>query len=145
MYSLLDDKSLDAFEKAIKISPKRVEGLGIKGNFLNQVGRYEEAIKCYDEIITKLDPKAVDAFNNKGWALNKLGRYPEAIKCYDKALELDSNNKYVLNSKGYALINLDRYEEAIDYFNKALSIDPEYVDAIDHRKIAEEKLQNRNK
>jgi tetratricopeptide (TPR) repeat protein len=60
-------------------------------------------------------------------------------------LEIEPNNKYVLDSKGYTLINLDKYEEAIEYFNKALSIDPEYVDALNHKKIAEEKLRNRNK
>lgn len=53
--------------------------------------------------------------------------------------------KYALDGKGYTLVNLKRYEEAIEYFNKALNIDPEYVDALEHRKIAEEKLQNRKK
>jgi tetratricopeptide (TPR) repeat protein len=96
-------------------------------------------------IIKKLDPNPIDALNGKGWTLDKLGRYQEAIECYDKALEINPNHKNVLDSKGYTLINLDRYEEAIDYFNKALSIDPEFVDALENKKIAEEKLRNRNK
>ena len=50
-----------------------------------------------------------------------------------------------MDSKGYTLTNLGNYEEAIEYFNKVLSIDPDFVDALEHKKIAEEKLQNRNK
>lgn len=76
--------------------------------------------------------------------MDKLSRYQEALECYDRALRIDSNFKYVVDSKGYTLFNLGHYEEAIEYFNKALSIDPKYVDALEHKKIAEEKLRNRN-
>ena len=43
------------------------------------------------------------------------------------------------------LLILGKYDEAIEYFNKALSLDPNYADALEHKKIAEEKLQNRTK
>ena len=48
-------------------------------------------------------------------------------------------------SKGLTLENLGRYKEAIEYFNKIISIDPDFVDAIEQKKIAEEKLRNKNK
>jgi tetratricopeptide (TPR) repeat protein len=179
-YSNLFKKCLDANEEALKIYPNGINALVHKGIALNSLGQYEEAIKCYDEvinkldptsvlawlhkgvtlvklgkteeaiecfdeIITKLDPKYVHAWGDKGWALDKLSRYQEAIECYDKALEIDSNDKNVLDSKGYTLLNLGKYEAAIECFNKALSIDPGFVDAIEHKKIAEEKLRNRNK
>jgi len=35
---------------------------------------------------------------------------------------------------------LDKYEQAIEYFDKALSIDLNYVDPLEHKKIAEEKF-----
>ena len=48
-------------------------------------------------------------------------------------------------SKGCTLINLGKYEITIEYFDLVLSADPNYVNALEHKKIAEEKLQNRNK
>jgi tetratricopeptide (TPR) repeat protein len=140
------EEALKCYDEIItKLDPTNVGAWLNKGAALDSLGQYEEAIKCYDEIITKLDPTDLSSLYNKGLTLNKLSRYPEAIDCYDKVLEIDSNFKYVLDSKGYTLINLSKYEEAIEYFNKALSIDPKFVDAIEHKKIAEEKMGNGSK
>ena len=59
-----------------------------KGIALYSQGKYNEAIKAYDEAI-KLDPKYAMAWNNKGLALNSQGKYNEAIKAYDEAIKLD--------------------------------------------------------
>ena len=52
----------------------------IKGNALNNLGKYQEAIE-------------------KGFALDSLGNYKEAITYFDKALAIDPGNKYTLNNK----------------------------------------------
>ena len=54
---------------------------------LGKLGRYEEAIKSYDEAL-KIDPKDAQAWNNKGVALGNLGRYGEAVTCFERALEI---------------------------------------------------------
>ena len=71
--SKLYDKSLAAVEEALKIYPNGTQAFVNKGIALSGLDRYEEAIKCYDEIITKLDPKNVNAWYNKGTILSKLG------------------------------------------------------------------------
>jgi len=56
-----------------------------EGNFLLCLGKYEEAIKCYDGIL-KLNPYSKTALGYKGLALLKLNRRSEATRCYEKAL-----------------------------------------------------------
>ncbi|MDM7934819.1 MAG: tetratricopeptide repeat protein, partial [Methanothrix sp.] len=51
-------------------------------------GNYEEAIRCFDEVL-RLDPDNAEIWNIKGVALRNLGRYDDAIKCYDEAVRLD--------------------------------------------------------
>ena len=61
-----------------------------KGNDLCKLGKYEEAIKCFDKAI-EIDPKYVGAWYNKGFFLTRMEKIEEAIKCYDKAIEIDPN------------------------------------------------------
>ena len=59
-----------------------------KGIALNAQGKYDEAVKAYDEAI-RLDPSFADAWYNKGLALYSQGKYDEAVKAYDEAIRLD--------------------------------------------------------
>jgi DnaJ-class molecular chaperone len=58
-----------------------------KGGALYFLGKYDEAITCYDQAI-KIDPSDADVWNNKGNSLNSLGNNDEAKKCYDRSREL---------------------------------------------------------
>lgn len=53
-------------------------------------GRYEEAIRDYDEAI-RLDPKSVLACYDRGHCKEKLGRNEEAVRDYETALRMDPN------------------------------------------------------
>lgn len=94
-----------------------------KGFSLGSLGRYEEAIACYDRVLNVI-PNFPQILVNKANDLNKLGRYQEAIQCLDKALVLDPQNAIAWNNKGNSLSSLKRDEEAIDCFDEALRIDP---------------------
>ena len=63
-----------------------------KGLALNSLGKYDEAIKCYDKAI-EIDPDDADTWNNKGLALNSLGNDDEAKKCYDRSKKLGSDGE----------------------------------------------------
>jgi tetratricopeptide (TPR) repeat protein len=124
-------EALDATEKAIKISPNKPSLLVGKGMILDEKGQYQEAIKCYDEIITKLDPKYVIAWNNKGIVLGKLQQYKEEIKCYDEIItKLDPKYVSAWYNKGFALGNLGQYKEEIKCYDEIITkLDPKYVSA----------------
>ena len=73
-----------------------------KGVALRRLGRFEEAVGCYDRAL-EIDPTLVEAWNGKGVALAVQGRYEEALSYYDRALELDPTFVKAWNSKGAAL------------------------------------------
>ena len=57
-----------------------------QGTELLSLGRYGEAVKCYDKI-TQLKPDSKLAWAYKGLLFSKLKRYDEAFKCYETALK----------------------------------------------------------
>ena len=70
-----------------------------KGTALQKLGRYEEAIEQYDNVLA-IDNNNTDAFYLKGTALQELGYYDEAIDQYDKILAIDKWNNSALYQKG---------------------------------------------
>ena len=99
-----------------------------KGVSLHSLGRYEEAIRCFDQALEP-NPHYVNAWNNKGSSLAGLGCHEEAIGCLDQALKLDPRDAYAWNNKGASLTDLGRHEEAIRCYDRALELDPRYVSA----------------
>ena len=95
---------LECIDKALEINPMdKKYALALKGEILNSIGKYEEAIKCYDKAIDEKsrhvwydDWSGAYALTLKGNALSSLGKYEEAIKCYDKALEINPNHPIVI-------------------------------------------------
>ncbi len=103
---------------------KSAKSLYKKGLVLGSLGRYDQAIECFDKAL-EIDANDSRIWNGKGYIFGNLGRYQEAIECFDKALEIDTNNNSlaILKNKGTALHYLGRYDQAIECFDKVLKID----------------------
>jgi tetratricopeptide (TPR) repeat protein len=99
-----------------------------EGNTLANLGKYEDAIICYDKAIESNNNFAL-AYNNKGDTLVILGKYEEALNCYDKAIELDNNFALAYYGKGVTLVDLGKYEEALNCFDKAIELDSNFAPA----------------
>jgi tetratricopeptide (TPR) repeat protein len=99
---------------------------GNKGFSLTTLGKYQEAIACYDRVL-EIDPRYALAWYNKGGALKNLGKYQEAINCYDKAIEIEPRDAGAWLNKGTVLDKFDRYREAITCYDRALEINPRYA------------------
>jgi len=63
-----------------------------KGNALARLGKFEDALRCYDRALD-IDPGYRGAWVNKGFVLTKLGRFDEAASCADHALLLDRRGR----------------------------------------------------
>ncbi len=96
-----------------------------KGNALYAQGKYDEAIKCYNEAI-RIDPKSYGFRWIKGKALYMQGRY-EVIEICDEAININPEYAYAWNGKGLALDNQGKHEEALKAFDRAIELDPNFA------------------
>jgi Flp pilus assembly protein TadD len=100
-----------------------VEAWYSRGNRLYGMGRYEEAIRCFDRAL-RIYPRFARAWAARGVASNALGQYQDAIHAYDESLRLDSRDPAVWHDKGNSLCAIGRLEGALSCFNEALILDP---------------------
>ena len=106
-----------------------------KAMFLDKEGKYEEAVKYYDEALSiKSDEKVL---NSKRNSLKSYGdylfikeKYRESADYYDRVLEINRNDKDVLYKKGVILSKDGKYREAIKYYDETLDIDGKYAPAL---------------
>jgi tetratricopeptide (TPR) repeat protein len=104
------DKSIEAWNQTDYLEglPSAMGNVGpsdswnLKGLILNKLGRYEEAINCFDFALD-INPENYYAWANKGDVLYDQGRYEEAIKCYDSATAINPTYAHAYIQKNNAL------------------------------------------
>jgi superkiller protein 3 len=123
-------KAILAYDKAIINRPNFVEAWNNKGLALKQwsngqwsdessidaafamaQGKYDEAIKSYDEHI-KLSSNYASAWYGKGLVFKDKGNYTEALEYFEKALELNPEEAIAYYAKGIVLKLLGSFDEA---------------------------------
>ncbi|MBE9605203.1 tetratricopeptide repeat protein [Acetobacteraceae bacterium H6797] len=86
------------------------ELLNIKGNILHEMGRFEEALACFDQALA-LAPADATALSNRANALMALGRHEAAMESHDRALAARPDDADAAFGKACALISLGQFEE----------------------------------
>ena len=94
-----------------------------RGNALQDLGRFDEAVISYDQAIA-LKPGLAAAYNNRGNALQNLKRFDEAIASYDQAIALRPDFASAHNCRGSVLQELGRHGEALASYDRALGLQP---------------------
>lgn len=72
---------------------------------MRNLGRFEEAITCYDAALA-IKLNNYQTLYNKGNALLKLGHFKEAIACYDAALAIKPDYQLAIDNKQEVLEEL---------------------------------------
>jgi tetratricopeptide (TPR) repeat protein len=140
-YETDPDKQLDYYSKAIDLDNNYVDAYYNRGWLKNNQGKYQEAIKDFDIVLT-IDPKYANAYTNRGFAYNNLHQYDLAIKDYNKAIELEPTNALNYYNLGCIHNDKNQFIKAIDNFNKAVEINPQYTDALYNRGWSKNMLGN---
>jgi tetratricopeptide (TPR) repeat protein/tRNA A-37 threonylcarbamoyl transferase component Bud32 len=115
------------------IKPPELKEFGLwewnaKGLSFDRLGRFNEALQCYDKAL-EIDKTLPVLWNNKGLALNHIGKYQDAIPFFEKALKINSEFGFAWNNKGISLEHLGHYDEAICCYDKAIEINPLHIEA----------------
>jgi len=126
------------FEEALRTDPDHAFALFSKGASLSRLGRSEDAIEVYDDVVsrfgaseeTPLSEHVGKALFNKGATLAQLGRSENAIEVYDdvvsrfrpsQSIRLQQIVAGALVNKGVSLWKLGRPGDALQVFEDAVS------------------------
>jgi tetratricopeptide (TPR) repeat protein len=90
-----------------------------KGQSLLNLDQPEEALACFDQVLT-LEPNHAEALVKKGAALERLRKLDEAIVCYDRAIAADGSMTVAYLYKGGLFNRMERFSEALECYEKAL-------------------------
>jgi hypothetical protein len=132
------DKSLDF----INLKFKKIKNPSIKiifdiANFNKNAKKYEEAIRYYDQIISKIDVNSTiysEILYRRGGSYERLGDYVNSDKDLLKSLEINPDNAYVLNYLAYSWLEREyKIDLSLQMLEKAYtqrSNDPYIIDSI---------------
>ena len=120
------DKGLAAIERAYALEPNSPDVLFRYGNILYRVGRWEEAVRFYEEAM-RLNPIPPNMYlRYYGGALRELERYDEAIAVLKKAIQQEPKSMFahLMLATAYSLAG--REEEAREEAKEVLRINPRF-------------------
>ena len=137
----LDAMALADFQESLKHDGKKWKSLHNRGVSLGLHGKYDAALKDFDQVV-ELKPDFASAWYNRAEVRATLGRYEEAIADYTKGLELTPGDIGMLVGRGTARYRLKNHDESLADFEAALQIDSTNAAALSGRGDAHTALGN---
>ncbi|MBE8955127.1 MAG: glucosaminidase domain-containing protein [Quinella sp. 2Q5] len=106
------------FKSALDVEPELKEALFDLALTQEQLKKFDDAIKSYDELL-KIDDKFVDAWHNRARLELAKNDYKNAIKDYEAAMNIETINADALNDIAVAYFRQKKYDDAWKYINMA--------------------------
>lgn len=107
------EDALFCCEKWLDAYPDEPRGRELKGMCLNDLGRFAEAERVFDDILSR-ESGRIGALLGKGYALMGQERYVESLPYFDAALKVEPRLREAHVYKGLALYLSGRVDEAMD-------------------------------
>lgn len=125
-----NDIALQELNRALELSPRRADVLGLRGLVLMQVGDSEAAGQSLRDAL-RVEPDNPSLQNNMGWVLCQKGEFDKAMVYFERAL---SNKSYASPDKALVNAGLCRMRQgqtaqAEGFLRRALDSDPTNLQA----------------
>lgn len=120
------DEGIACCHTAESICPDGCAPHEIKGLALHNVGRFEDALECFERFVEKARYDQIKAWgwDYKATSLRRLGRYAEALESCERAIELDPTYASFWVTKGNCLRDLRQMRGALQAHSQALTLAP---------------------
>jgi TolB-like protein/DNA-binding winged helix-turn-helix (wHTH) protein/lipoprotein NlpI len=112
MYDWDWQQAEDSLNKAAQLEPGSVEVLRYRSSLFRTLGRLDESIELYKEVIA-LDPLRARSYSSLGGQFYAAGRYQEANAMLQKALELNPKKEHDHLFRGQILLAQGRPQQAL--------------------------------
>ena len=122
------DESLATLDKLTTIQPDSALNWLLKGQILEEVNKYEQALNAYNKA-TSLDTANSDAWQNKAGLLAKTNKLDEAIFAYTRAIQLSPGVAVFIYNRGCAYCRKGDKAKAIADLQKAISMNPSFKES----------------
>ncbi len=117
-------ESMHHIQEAINVVPDHGPAHLSMGICYTDLGRYQEALKKFQEAL-KLDKNlAVDANYNFGIVYSKLGEPEKAIKHYQDAIRVNPKSALPNLNLGLIFLKQKKYQEAVQPLRTAIRVSP---------------------
>lgn len=125
-------EALEDLDAALRIDPRHVEALRVRGACLAKLGRPDEALVDLDKAIS-VAPQDVKAHLERGQVRYALGRYAEAARDFDQVLKVKPRNATAVAGRGHARFRLRQFAGAAQDYSQALKAHPQDVSLFTQR------------
>ncbi len=124
------EKAWNVLSQSIDTTEKELEIMFLKGEILEQLGKYQEAAVMFQQTYRQY-PENIEAGSK--WVVNYLQAnvgnvevLPEVRDFLDTLLANKPFDQRLLTNRGFVSMNMGRLKEAATYFDQALTLDPDY-------------------
>jgi tetratricopeptide (TPR) repeat protein len=126
----LYDQAIQAYQKAVELSPDSAEAYVGLGDARQAKGQYDEAIAEYQKAL-RIEPENARVHYGLGKIYyNEKDLYHEAVAEYERAVQLDPKFVEAHLSLGELYQEKGLYQEAIARYSQVLSVDPRHPGAM---------------
>lgn len=119
-----------------------IDALMAKATEAMQAGRYEEAIKLLDQIVTK-KPDFAEGWNRRATVYYLAGELRKSIADCDQVLKRNPGHFGALSGLGQIYLQLQDEETALKWFRRALEVNPNMLSVEMNVRMLEERLKTR--
>ena len=114
---------LNACDLVLALAPHLVAAWYCKAYAFYSLGRYAEALQCWDRTLSIA--ANAEVLNSKGVTLSEMHRDSEAVECFNQSLALDRDRWATWYNKAFSLAALGYSGEALSCCDSAVARSPD--------------------